>query len=44
MEYWWRTLSMGEFFTNNGYPLFDDVIMKSIKLEDLAGLIEKNIF
>jgi hypothetical protein len=28
-----------EFFTNNGYPIFGDVIMNSIKLEELAGLI-----
>lgn len=32
-----------EFFTNNGHPIIGDVIMKSIKLEDLAGLImQKN--
>lgn len=28
-----------EFFTNNGYPIFGDVIMNSIKPEELAGLI-----
>ena len=28
-----------EHFTNNGYPIFGDVIMHSIRLEDLAGLI-----
>jgi len=28
-----------EFFTNNGHPIFGDVIMNSLKLEDLAGLI-----
>lgn len=30
-----------EFITNNGYPIFGDVIMNSIKLEELAGLIMK---
>lgn len=28
-----------EFFKDNGYPIFGDVIMNSIKLEELAGLI-----
>lgn len=28
-----------EFFKYNGYPIFGDVIMNSIKLEELAGLI-----
>jgi len=28
-----------EFFTNNGYSIFGDVVMNSIKLEDLSGLI-----
>jgi hypothetical protein len=28
-----------EFFKYNGYPIFGDVIMNSIKLEDLASLI-----
>ena len=28
-----------EFFKNNGYPIFGDVVMNSIRLEDLAGLI-----
>jgi len=30
-----------EFFTNNGYPIFGDVIINSIKMEELAGLIAK---
>jgi len=30
-----------EFFTNNGYPIFGDVVMNSIKLEELAGLIAR---
>ena len=30
-----------EHFANNGYPVFGDVIMHSIKVEDLAGLIAK---
>ncbi len=30
-----------DFFKHNGYPMFGDVIMNSIKLEDLAGLIMK---
>jgi hypothetical protein len=28
-----------EFFTNNGHPIFGDVILCSIKLEELEGLI-----
>lgn len=31
-----------EHFINNGYPIFGDVIMNSIRLEDLAGLIMRN--
>jgi hypothetical protein len=30
-----------EFFKNNGYPIFGDVVMNSIKLEELSGLIMK---
>lgn len=30
-----------EFFKYNGYPIFGDVVMDSIKLRDLAGLIAK---
>jgi len=30
-----------EFFKNNGYPIFGDVVMNSIKVEQLAGLIER---
>lgn len=30
-----------EFFKDNGYPIFGDVIMNSIKLEELAGLIAR---
>lgn len=42
MTFWYPEKSQAEtdkFFTNNGYPIFGDVIMKSIKLEELAGLI-----
>jgi hypothetical protein len=31
-----------DFFKYNGYPIFGDVIMNSIRLEDLARLIAKN--
>jgi hypothetical protein len=30
-----------EFFKYNGYPIFGDVVMNSIKLEELAGLIAR---
>jgi len=30
-----------DFFKYNGYPIFGDVIMNSIKLEELAGLIAR---
>jgi hypothetical protein len=30
-----------DFFKYNGYPIFGDVIMNSIKLEELAGLISR---
>lgn len=30
-----------EFFKNNGYPIFGDVVMNSIRLEELANLIER---
>jgi len=30
-----------EFFKYNGYPIFGDVVMNSIKLEELSGLIMK---
>jgi hypothetical protein len=30
-----------EFFTNNGYPIFGDVVMNSIKLEELSRLITR---
>ena len=30
-----------DFYKYNGYPIFGDVIMNSIRLEDLAGLIAK---
>jgi len=30
-----------EFFKDNGYPIFGEVVMNSIKLEDLAGLVVK---
>lgn len=44
MTFWYPEKSQvetDEFFTNNGHPIFADVIMKSIKLEELAGLIMK---
>jgi len=42
MTFWYPEkgqAEMDEFFTNNGHPLFADVIMKSIRLEEMAGLI-----
>jgi len=42
MTFWYPEKSQAEtdeFFTNNGYPIFGDLIMNSIKLEELAGLI-----
>lgn len=45
MTFWYPEKSEAEtdeFFTNNGHPIFADVIMKSIKVGELAGLIVKN--
>jgi hypothetical protein len=42
MTFWYPEKSQvetDEFFTNNGHPIFADVVMKSIKLGELAGLI-----
>jgi hypothetical protein len=44
MTFWYpdkNQVETDEFFTNNGHPIFADVIMKSIKLEKLAGLIAR---
>jgi len=42
MTFWYPEKNQAEtdeFFNNNGYPIFGDEIMKSIKVEELASLI-----